>query len=151
MLYNYDIINKAMWKSSVVSPSFTRIKWFTFIVFVFTAEHPINCTQTHTNIIIYIYYNVHIYICINVMNLRYRMSTNINTYRLQYAGSMQPGKWYMSQAGTHGEVRLRCSCKTGHPTTFHILWLTLDTLPKPKKHRTSGDQTWLGNPPFTLW
>ena len=50
-LYNYDIINKAMWKSRDVSPSFTRIKWFTCIVFVFIAEH-INCTQTHTYIII---------------------------------------------------------------------------------------------------
>ena len=49
-LYNYDIINK------VVSPSFTRIKWFTFIVFVFIAEH-INCTQAHTHTYIYIYYN----------------------------------------------------------------------------------------------
>ena len=47
-LYNYDIINK------VVSPSFTRIKWFTFIVFVFIAEH-INCTQAHTHTHIYIY------------------------------------------------------------------------------------------------
>ena len=46
-LYNYDIINK------VVSPSFTRIKWFTFIVFVFIAEH-INCTQAHTHTHIYI-------------------------------------------------------------------------------------------------
>ena len=47
-LYNYDIINK------VVSPSFTRIKWFTFIVFVFIAEH-INCTQAQTHTYIYIY------------------------------------------------------------------------------------------------